>query len=968
MPGESVETLPYEPQGDYAPFYNHELYCQILPLCQHAFQEEQNGRAEEHAFKLSLLFKDVAKVVNYLKEFNQEGALTYPVHDACLFDLPAADSDFYSWKSLSHKKGVQGRINLLNPRFRDLLPHTEAIGKLIRTERETSPLNDDEIKKKQSELDRVKRKYRKISQKPQLHPTAAQKERRKKELSNLRQQQSLLSIELATIARGIELPKANVGLLSAFYEQYLQQASPAQGILIKQGISERDIALFYSLVRKDSEAIPKLIIDGTSLGYPGYYLTKLDTLSDQGAAIAACLGKMTKCCQHLGGQGAACSLHGICSELGGFYVLWKGNADNPSLDDEVIAQSWAWRAKTAALCLDSIEAKTEAKEIAVDMYRALAITLCSGAYPLTQVNTGTQSGISREVALRDYPTIKIESPDYYGYSDSKSQFYLADQSLPYLFFNKCKSEALNALIRTNSEQFFTALFRQEGLLKDNEDLKKAIAFALYFQKENGAALLELLMEKAGTAHKDELERLIQVNRGWMAALDEGRIDFALLGEGAHINAMSEKYGQSALHLAVLKPDIALVEQLIAAGAYLDIQDKSANTPLNNALEEVLYERRNESGRELARFLISNSASLDIKDKNDNAPLILAVNNNDPEMVRTLVEAGADIEILDDNLKTPLYCAAQKGYEAIFNYLYEKNADVNVVSLSDEVSLLMIAAWYGNAAMVGKILARTNVNFRHKNVEGKTALFDVNNPESLRLILNCYPEQERIAAINMTRNSGASPLHSAAERGLLEVVQSLIEQGAEVNQLSKWGYHAMYRAAKEGEFEIVKYLVASGADVAKLSEGAGCTPLQIAVLNRQWEVARLLFERGYVHKKDIDGVLSYALRAQIPEDIYEKYWGLFSRLESAEKIRLLIADPKNLLKLLERQKPRVLRDFLDLSHALDIKGQPAILTLFSQLGADENQVNSSAVQSPYTFWSGAASLTLSSDEATKCFNP
>jgi hypothetical protein len=96
-------------------------------------------------------------------------------------------------------------------------------------------------------------------------------------------------------------------------------------------------------------------IDGNDLGYPGFYFKKINVQDEKEAARAACLGKLTKCCQSLSGEaGEPCVIHGLTSSNGGFYILCEGDLTNPKISDSVIAQSWVWRSTTNALVFDSI--------------------------------------------------------------------------------------------------------------------------------------------------------------------------------------------------------------------------------------------------------------------------------------------------------------------------------------------------------------------------------------------------------------------------------------------------------------------------------------------------------------------------------------------------------------------------------------------------------------------------------------
>ena len=87
------------------------------------------------------------------------------------------------------------------------------------------------------------------------------------------------------------------------------------------------------------------------------------------------------------------------------------------------------------------------------------------------------------------------------------------------------------------------------------------------------------------------------------------------------------------------------------------------------------------------------------------------------------------------------------------------------------------------------------------------------------------------------------MYNAAEKGGLERVMLLVEQGADKNQTG--GLHsasALCCAAEKNHFNVVRYLVEQGADMEK-EDRYGCTPLNSACYNGNIEVARYLLEQG-----------------------------------------------------------------------------------------------------------------------------
>ncbi|WP_193392730.1 hypothetical protein, partial [Legionella santicrucis] len=270
-----------------------DCYQKVLPLCQLALMVEHNGVAEDHALKLAAIFKDEKAVLHYLLQFKDQNAYNYLVHDACLFELPKADTcAFPQWLKLAN-------LYLANPRFRALLPHAEAIeamGKMGQkaTKQEGQKFDAqvrDKIQEVKKELATVSRQYKSLKKKPLANPE--ERMAREEQLKVFSQRLFELQTQLVSLCQG-RLPLANVDMivLEAFYAKYQQEHSAAQQILIQNGISPQNREQFYALKRDNAEkTIPDVIIDGKDIGYPGIYIKKLDTTSDKGAALAACLGK-----------------------------------------------------------------------------------------------------------------------------------------------------------------------------------------------------------------------------------------------------------------------------------------------------------------------------------------------------------------------------------------------------------------------------------------------------------------------------------------------------------------------------------------------------------------------------------------------------------------------------------------------------------------------------------------------------
>jgi ankyrin repeat protein len=100
------------------------------------------------------------------------------------------------------------------------------------------------------------------------------------------------------------------------------------------------------------------------------------------------------------------------------------------------------------------------------------------------------------------------------------------------------------------------------------------------------------------------------------------------------------------------------------------------------------------------------------------------------------------------------------------------------------------------------------------------------------------------SINSFASDGYFPLGLAAFFGKLEIVQYLLDHGADVNLAAKNSARvtALHGAVTRGAAEIVEFLLDHGANPNALQE-SGFAPLHSAAAAGQEAIARLLVEHG-----------------------------------------------------------------------------------------------------------------------------
>ncbi len=96
------------------------------------------------------------------------------------------------------------------------------------------------------------------------------------------------------------------------------------------------------------------------------------------------------------------------------------------------------------------------------------------------------------------------------------------------------------------------------------------------------------------------------------------------------------------------------------------------------------------------------------------------------------------------------------------------------------------------------------------------------------------------------------LHGAAAKGDIELVGSLIAEGAGVNARTRDGMTPLHQAARWGQKAVAELLLAKDASV-DARDVSGCTPLYYAVSRGKIEVAELLISKGaYIDATGKDG--------------------------------------------------------------------------------------------------------------------
>ncbi|KAN0134304.1 Ankyrin repeat-containing domain protein [Lactarius tabidus] len=281
-------------------------------------------------------------------------------------------------------------------------------------------------------------------------------------------------------------------------------------------------------------------------------------------------------------------------------------------------------------------------------------------------------------------------------------------------------------------------------------------------------------------------------------------------------------------------------------------------------------------RDLAEYLVKNSQDVNTMGGQHHSPLAAALHNRHTHVAELLYQHGADIELAGYNNRTLLV----DGHVDAVRWLLEHGAKVNFrrqtdspsrASFPDGVAFLSNFDGIVNAAMdqAGSPLHLASLH-DHFNV--------------MQLLI------QRGADITLRDNLNSTPLHLAALRGGTDSVKLLIEHGADVNAQNKENSTPLHLALHMDNSDAVmglwvarartvEILIQHGADVHARDEN-NSTPLHLASSCGRAKAMQLLIQHGA-------DVTALDKNDSTPLHLASKSRGVPGLIEQFESIQVLI---------------------------------------------------------------------------------
>lgn len=382
-----------------------------------------------------------------------------------------------------------------------------------------------------------------------------------------------------------------------------------------------------------------------------------------------------------------------------------------------------------------------------------------------------------------------------------------DRQIPYAFLDYASESWHEHIIQAQQENEEMYDLEKAFLDPDNSSFQSWRARMI----DQDPVIPQSEKENAKKLHGNPLISAVKLNLT--------RIAEYLLVAKPDLMSRKEESGFTAMNLACANGLLTIVNLLLRNGAKVDEEIAPKRTSLNFA---TIYRHK-----DVVACLLDHGADINLTDLNGCTPLRHACSQQHLEIAIFLLDKGADPTIADNETSTRLYWACQTGSLALISLLVEKGAKKTInTARNDGATPLYVCSECSQPKIATYLLengARDSVNVKYK---------------------------------------GNTSLHVAAAKGNIEVLQLLLDHGADLGATRTDGRTAFHDAATWGNVEAVKLMLKNGAEINAV-DNERFTPLLLSTFYSRHEVSQLLLEMGADWKKPNDGgwtVLHFAAGA------------------------------------------------------------------------------------------------------------
>lgn len=307
---------------------------------------------------------------------------------------------------------------------------------------------------------------------------------------------------------------------------------------------------------------------------------------------------------------------------------------------------------------------------------------------------------------------------------------------------------------------------------------------------------------------------------------------------------------SVLHIAVVGKHVKVAKLLLENGA-------DANELFNHGRwDECLLSVAAENGsKEMLELLLDFGANPNRELVDNWDPVCSAASDGNAEIVKILLDRGANC----DSEKV-MCLGAQTGSKEIVRLMHERGVDLNDTMIGADDDPALFRACQRSTKEVVEVLLNFGAVIDGKNNFNKTCLhaaLDTGTIDVVQLLV------DRGANIYLTDTNGGTSLHYAASRSYDDdpsFLELMLNLGLDINTVDSNGSTPLHHSAESNKESILKLLLNRGVDINQKNNAGNTAISEIAKENKQLQSAKILIKHIAQMKGDNLKVSKKSLKA------------------------------------------------------------------------------------------------------------
>ncbi|XP_067668335.1 ankyrin repeat domain-containing protein 50-like [Haliotis asinina] len=291
----------------------------------------------------------------------------------------------------------------------------------------------------------------------------------------------------------------------------------------------------------------------------------------------------------------------------------------------------------------------------------------------------------------------------------------------------------------------------------------------------------------------------------MLAADNGHRDVLelLVGRGANV-ALTDENGDNFLHCACREGHAEVVK-------YILLQDLVDINSLGHEKKSPVLIAGEQGHTEVVELLVKHGADLSLREKSGSNTLHRACYYGQFDVVKHILSLNrVDINCRGYMKRTPVMVAAEQGYKKIVELLVNHGADLSLREQSGS-NILHNACYRGQFDVVKYILSLNRVRINSRGYMKRTPVM-VAAEHGYKTVVELLVNHG--ADLSLREQSGSNILHSACYRGRFDVVKYVLSLNTvDINSRGWKKRTPVMVAAVQGYKEVVELLVEHGANLS-----------------------------------------------------------------------------------------------------------------------------------------------------------